>query len=265
MTTEEAFFKMDTLVPIQQAYCNMEFRIFKEPKATKTGNKCYGLWKFKGAHMSKSVAETEAENSIKKGEFVGSIKCRPSGMWHPIMDAVEGELMIDVSDKNSESKEKNLELRTKAAYEKKEEQERIIREIRENEKLLKDDSMHDPETLNYFTMKRVTEKELSENAAILRNKLLDIEEKLNMTREIIYTSSVAHPDYDSQWVYNYNNSPMGRKASGLPDYIHSDRLVKEYNEWVSKFHPQVTTTEEQVTTTEEQVTTTEEQVTTTEV
>jgi hypothetical protein len=205
----------------------LSFILFEEPKKTKRGKNIFGFVKLRGNYADEHAARRNASNIVKEQDSKYRIRLGPVGTWLPITeddDFVKDQLDVRLNDDE-------IQLRDEAAHEEEIKRQRKIRELREKEDQVKDernDLYADREGLEYYTMKRVTEKELHNNVDIIRNKLEDIISKLNTVRQEVCDLDAKHPDYDGQWVERYN---VERRKSGIPDFIPNERVLSDFEQW----------------------------------
>lgn len=215
---------MDEPPSKSQIYTNVSYMLFETPVKVKNSRKpVYGFMKIRGSFPSKEEAEADARRIISEVDSKYQIRLAPTGAWIPITEDDRAiEELYDVRNSDDE-----IHLRDKAVKEKEAEERRIARELKENEEKLKNETdVHDqPESLDFYTMNRVTEMRLVENRDAELEKLRDIENKIAFTRMKLKKLEQNNPDYKEQWIDHYN---AGRKDKGIHEFVPSTDQFKEY-------------------------------------
>ncbi len=113
-----------------------------------------------------------------------------------------------------------------AVKEKETEARRIAQEIRDAEELLKngDDIYDRPESIDFYTMKRVTEMRLLESVQIAERKISDIKKSLTETHITLKMLEVTNPQYDVEWIDRYNKE---RSKTSLPAFVPGEHQFDE--------------------------------------
>lgn len=206
-----------------QVIGNVSFMLFKEPKKFRNGQPAYGFFKLRGNWASEEQARDQASKIIREKDSRYIILQAPVGHWVPITD--QTAFCKDVHDVKT-SKD-DMALHDTAKKEKMAEQKALMREIREREEELKQggDIYDDPESLTYYSMRRVTEMRLTESRDKQRNQLEALEETLRKVRKELKTLEQTHSEYKDQWIERYNEE---RRKGGIPDFIPSEKLFDEY-------------------------------------
>ena len=129
--------------------------------------------------------------------------------------------MLDVPEEDG-----TPQLRDKAAKEAENKQRRIVRELRQRERLVSEDkdSVDDIGTLQHYTMKRVTEMRLSEAVDVARATYLGMLRKHLSTMLCIKELEADKPQHAGMWLDCYNTR---RAETGMPKYVPGgDEFVK---------------------------------------
>jgi len=197
--------------------------LFSEPRTLRNGKVVYGFMKLRGNWGSKDQAVFQSSKIIREVDSKFQIRMAPVGAWVPITD--EEAFIKDLIDVKT-SEEETIQLRDAAAKEKQAEARRIQREIREREEEAQGPDIYDePESLRYYSMKRVTDMTLVENQKRLKMQLENIEEKLVEIRVDLKTLELDHPEYKEEWVDCYNAE---RRKGGINDFIPREDQFDEY-------------------------------------
>lgn len=200
----------------------ISFNLFREPRKLRNGKPVYGFYKLRGNYAEKNLAYRQAKEIILKTDSKYKIRVSPVGHWLPITedDSVVQEV-VDITTGEERS------LNDEAALEKRREQAQIARELQERQEELKTggDIYDNPESLAYYTMKRVTEMKLYEHIGILQKQMDDVHEKLNKTRTELYGLDRRFPEYEDQWIDLYN---LERKKVSIPPFNPSETMIQAY-------------------------------------
>jgi len=209
----------------------VSFIFFKEPQIDKTSGKpIYGFFKLRGNYPDIDTAKKNAANLIRDHDSKYRIRTGPVGYWLPITEADgPGTDMTDVRMREDE-----VHLRDQAAKDAQNEEGRVMKELEDRKEQLKKDIYDDPTSLDYYTMKRVTDLRLQEMYDVEKNRLIEIEQKLEVVRKELKKLEGANPKYRDGWVDNYNE---GRKKVGMPLYVPSEKHLTNYEEAIGKVAP----------------------------
>lgn len=192
---------------VGQEFTNLSFMLLKEPI-----NGVYGFVKPRGSWPDADVATSEAERIIKKIDSVFKVHIAPTGHWSPITN--NEQFTLDQLDVKTQEQDKAL--RDRAAKQAAEENESMRRELRENKERLEQDEDDDidmnPDSLDYYTKKRVTARELNSYIIQGKEKLKDMKKKLRKVEKDYIDIHKKHPEFKEQWLDNYNRA---RKRAGL--------------------------------------------------
>jgi len=207
-----------------QTYCLLSQQILKEPQQMKDGNVAYGFQKVRGFARNLEEAERLARKIVRETDSRFPIGIKEVGAWIPIAN-------VDISSvskkvENVEMNENEKIDRMKA--EKKEDEKRIMRELKDREEQLKNegDIYDDPESLKYYSMRRVTEIRLYEHRDSILKKLREVEKTIGVVQQETKHLETKYPDYINQWLDCYNEE---RKVSGLPDYVPNEDYENEHS------------------------------------
>jgi len=211
----------DPPITNQEIGC-VSFMLYQEPRKLSNGKPVYGFVNLRGNWPNTSVATIEARKLIKEVDSRYQIKLAPVGAWVPITD--ENAFVKELED--VKMNEEEIHLRDSAAKEKREEQRRIEREIREREEDLKSGDIYDdPSSLAYYTMKRVTENKLNEAVKAQKRTLENTKLNLKKVRTELKLLEKNNTDHLENWIDCYN---MERRKAGIPDYIPSEEEFTAY-------------------------------------
>jgi len=216
---------------------NLSFMLFKVPRSFR-GKPIYGYVKLRGNHHDEKSARFDAYKIIREVDSKFQVRSAPVGTWVPITD--DDSCIKDLYDVRDNDEEKHI--RDEATKEKEAEGRRIAKEIKEAEDALKngDDIYDNPESLDFYTMKRVTEMRLFESYQISLRKLQEIEKSLTETHMILRMLEVSNQDYNDLWLNTYNKE---RAKTSLPAFIPGGTQFKKYEETtldgLCKDHPDI--------------------------
>lgn len=200
----------------------VSFVLFKESRKLSNGKPVYGYVKFRGAYADKSQAKFEASKIIREVDSRYPVRIAPMGAWVPITD--EEAFTKEHVDVRMTEDEKHL--RDEAVKEKEAEQRRISREIREREEEVKSGDIYDdPESLTYYSMRRVTEVRLLEYRDKYLQQIENITKSLRQVQKETKNLEVKYPDYKERWIDCYNEE---RRKAGIPDYVPSEEQMAEH-------------------------------------
>jgi hypothetical protein len=216
--------EIDPAIP-GQAFCLTSLRIFPTPYSLKSGQKVYGLIKVRGTCSSKELAQSESARIIREVSSVDRINIMQTGTWVPIIDSSlfsqevldvkmsEEEMVLnDVSKQDMRKKEESI---------KKELSDRI--DTLRNEKDIHDD----PESLKYYCMKRVVERNILEEIDRYEKRVAkNRETHLKVLKELVAIQE-RHPEYMGDWVELYDKE---RASVGLPPYVITEKDKDRYCE-----------------------------------
>lgn len=202
---------------------------FAEPKKLPNGKYVYGFQKLRGNYpgdeRDMTYALKGASNIVKNQDSKHPIRIVPVGHWFPITNddsAVKEKIDVRMNDEERH-------LRDEAVREKQQEDKNIIRQLRQREEELKrddDDVYARPESLDFYTMKRVTEFRLYDAVLGQLKKYEDLRDKLNETRTILVGLEQNHPEYENQWVERYNEKLAETKCgSFVPNQLNVDDYI----------------------------------------
>lgn len=219
----------------------VSFALSKEPiKSSVTGKNCHGFIKIRGNHPDAETAIQKAQNIVKTQDSKFKILAIPVGQWIPITDDEKlVKEMVDVPDDGTDSPQ----LRSETANQKKKEMDRKAREFQEQEddrkrkeialraqELQKPDYGADPESLENYVMKRVTQQALYDQLQKDINTVKERMQKYLECRMILENIESYHPDFPDRWVERYNQERL--KAGIKQPFVLGDANAKIYNEWL---------------------------------
>jgi len=206
-----------------QAYGNLSFMLFEKPKVSKAGKPIYGFVKLRGNWMDPRTAQDKASKLVKQVDSKFPIKIVQVGSWVPITeDESFVKDMVDVK-----ASDQQPQIRDEAIKKKEEEADDKMRQLREREDQLRKDGdiTEDPESLRYYTMKRVTEAKVVEMIEMSEKKLIDMKSKLIVVRDGLCDLEKKHPEYAENWIECWNEE---RRKSGIPSFLPADKQFAGY-------------------------------------
>ena len=208
---------------IGQIFGNLSFMLFKKPRMFRD-KPIYGYVKLRGNHQDDKSARFDAYRIVREVDSKFQVRIAQVGTWVPITDndGVVKEL-YDVREGDEE-----IHIRDEAVKERESEARRITRELQEAEEALKtgDDIYDKPESLDFYTMKRVTEMRVAEAVQIQQRKLDELRKTLVETHMILHRLEIPNPQYSSEWVDNYNRE---RAKTSLPDFVPGGKQFAAYD------------------------------------
>lgn len=216
--------EIDPAIP-GQAFCLASLRMFPNPYVLKNKQKVYGLFKVRGTCSSKELAQSESARIIREVSSVDKINIMQTGTWLPIIDSsLFSQEVLDVKMNEEEMVLNDVgksEMRKKEESIKKELSDRI--DTLRNEKDIHDD----PESLKYYCMKRVVERNILEEIdryemRIAKNK----QTHMKVLKELALLQE-RHPEYMGDWVELFDKE---RAGVGLPPYIITEKDKDRYCE-----------------------------------
>lgn len=194
--------------PVQnQSFAVLSYMLLEKPVEG-----VHGFAKVRGVFSDAELATQHSEKLIKEHDSLFKIHIVPVGHWVPVSD--NERFSSDRLDVKSRGQE--MALRDRAAKEAEDKNKEMQRELKEQkEQLEKDESDvdNDPESLDYYTKKRVTEREIYGYIQAVEDKAKMLKKSLKKVREEIVGLNKAHPTYDDLWLENYNTA---RRRAGLP-------------------------------------------------
>lgn len=205
-----------------QEYTSLSFNLLETP-VTFRDKKIHGFVKLRGNSSNEETAVKNANKLVLETDSKFQIRICRTGTWVPITesDSVVKEL-YDVREN-----EKETHLRDQAVKEKEAEARRLARQIREAETKLKEggDIYDDPEAIDFYVMKRVTEMKLYDTLDSHMLKIDELRKKLGEQRIILKRLEINHPDYKEKWLDVYNKE---RLKISLPKMIPGESQFADY-------------------------------------
>ena len=166
-----------------------------------------------GNYGDEGTAFTESSKVIKEHDSNHKCMLLPVGMWMPITEETAfSKQQVDVK-----MKEHDAAIHDEAEREHHSRLRQHQRELMEREEELRNtpDIYDDPESINYYTMKRVTEMKLNE----MRQSHLRELKKLDMKRRCVWADLKKihhkHPDYTNRWLDVYNEARAKTSISAI--------------------------------------------------
>ena len=160
----------------------------------------------RGNHSDVPRCMSEAKRIVTEVDSKFQVKIAPVGAWLPITD--DDAVVQNVEEVSTDEKDK--------AY--KDAQKKTLED--------NDGDIYDnPNSLDFYTMKRVTEMKLFEAEANMKNKLKEIQDKICESQKELFRIESQSPEYIDQWIDRYN---VERKKAGIPDFIPSEIDVERH-------------------------------------
>jgi hypothetical protein len=218
--------------PIEnQVWANVSVNLYEKPIVFPPLGQdavVFGFYKVRGVWPSDSIARSEAEKILKYQDSHHPIYPVPVGKWIPITNsknAVKEKHEVDVGDRDKDEMYKAA--KRAISREKAQDDRQKVREIQDRVQQLEDeeDIYADRESLKYYTLKRNTERELTDNIRHFRSKMKEIEDKRETVWRELRELEVGHPEYDGEWLDVYNEA---REEVGLTRYIPPTDQFDEY-------------------------------------
>ena len=206
-----------------QGFGNLSFMLLDNPRSFR-GKPIYGFVKIRGNHFDKESAIHDAHRIIKEVDSKYQVRTAPVGVWVPITENTSVvEEMIDVRESDEEH-----HIRDEAVRQREAEAKKIARELNDGDEKSKNskDVYEQPDSLDFYTMKRVTENKLFEAVEVQRRKIKELEERLMETYILCKKLDVEHPSYKEQWVDNYNAE---RAKASIPAFVPIPVQVDAYD------------------------------------
>ena len=206
--------KVDPSTPdlAMQKIANVSYMLLKEPI-----DGVYGFMKVRGTWPDVETATKDDERIIKTVDSVFPIHQAWVGHWVPITNNPRySQDQMDVK-----MKEQDAALRDRAAKENNAKNEQMRRELEERKEQLEDttrDLDNDPLSLDYYTKKKVSERELKTYIVQGNEKLKKLKKSLKKIQDDIEKINVSRPTYRDQWLDHYNKA---RVKAGL-DVVESE-------------------------------------------
>lgn len=209
-----------------QSFGLFSMMLLQEPKQTKEGKRLLGFFKLRGNWSDEQQAEAKAARIVREQDSRHPIRVCHVGEWLPIVDddaLAKKTVNINLDDTDGEAEKHRRE----AERQNEEKKRQVMREMKEREEEIKNakDRNEDVESLDHYTMKRVVWMRLRENIMQIQNQLDSLETKFEESREVLRKLDETHPDYEEQWIENYNKE---RRRAGIPDHVPSAKEEAEY-------------------------------------
>jgi len=198
----------------QQALCNVSFMLLSKPHKG-----VLGFFKPRGNWGDIEKATVECENLIGTVDSIFPIHQANVGYWNPITN--NEEFTLDQMD--VKTRDEDLAMRDRAAKENAVKNAQLAREMREVKEQIqqnKDNPIDEnPDSLDYYTKKRVSQKELNAYINQANEKVRKLKKSLKKLNEEILKLNKINPKYIDQWLIRYNEE---RTKVGLPPVSESD-------------------------------------------
>lgn len=198
--------KMDDPEILGQKYGNLSFMLLEKPVRFK-GKPIYGYVKLRGNYSNEQDCKTAAKKIIEEVDSKFQIKIAHVGQWVPITEF--NGVVKDITDVGFSESAKNQgaeNIQGEARKQKDKEAKRHLREIEEAKRQLieEDDIYENPESLEFYTMKRVTYGKLVEAIDIQERKLAEIKTSLIENTIILKRLDQENSSYKDKWLDEYN-------------------------------------------------------------
>lgn len=217
----------DLPAPPNQNFAALSYNLFSEPRKLSNGKFVYGFLRVAGCYSDFSLASNELSKLIREYDSKNPFRIASVGSWVPITeeDAFVKE-KIDVKMQETER-----ELRNRAEKEQASKQRQIQRELREREEELRSgkDLHEDKSSIEYYTMRRVTEFKLTEAKKRVQAQLQALEAKRYEVWTELKDLDTNHPDHSNNWLGVYNEK---RKESGTSEWIPSKHEFEDYEQFL---------------------------------
>lgn len=216
-------------LPVSQQECGLaSWMLFKEPKKLQNGSLVHGFIKLRGNYGDANLCKNRAAEIIRVQDSKNKINILPVGAWLPITDddsTTRETVNVNVDE------DPLTPMRESAVKDAEKDQARIMREVRERAEEVKNakDYNDDTEHIDFYTMKRVTWMRLLERRQILEKEIDSISDKLKDTRKLLHNLEKQHPNYQEDWIDNYNKE---RRKTRIPDYVPSSAQEEEYSRYL---------------------------------
>ena len=203
----------------------LSYMLFDQPKTTKNGRPIYGFVKLRGNWPDEFNAKREASKIVKEIDSKFSIRIATVGEWVPITDDdTFAKEMLDVK-----ASDQQPQIRDEAMKKKESDQRDKMRQIQDREEQLKTkgDVYDNPDSLDYYTMKVVTEMKVTEMLEQLENRLNHLKGKAVEVRDELFELEKKHPEYEDKWLDCYNAE---RAKTGIPAFVPNKEQFKDYEQ-----------------------------------
>lgn len=214
-----------------QAYVNLSYMLLKDPETLESGKKVYGYVKFRGAHPTQEAAVRDGERLIREVESRFEVRVALAGQWIPITEdstRIQNKIDVVTSDEGDKPAIHDEALRQKRA-----EEQRIRRELREHEDELRAESKISHEekerSLDGYITKRSTVRTLLEAQERYEYQLKALRYNLGRVTHELAVLESDHPEYTDQWLDRYNEE---RAKFGTPAYIPGESELTYHTESV---------------------------------
>lgn len=209
-----------------QSHGIVSIMMLETPQVTDKGT-IYGFFKIRGNHADKNQAIAAAADIVRDQDSKSRNLILDVGRWLPLtngQDMVETEVPVMDDAKNQVEKIRisKLEEEQKLSAQKTKEV-----EARRDEVMNAPDHNDDPESIEYFVMKRVNWNFLGENIANATKTLKGLVEARARTRLLLQEKLDAHPEYAEKWLEVYN---AARAQNGIPPLVITEEMAREFAE-----------------------------------
>ena len=223
-TIPEGSLKGDTDEPIygqeKVIYC---IELFNKPKPTTTGKGLvYGIMKIRETCRDEEAVKSRIKNHYLPKDDKHLNHFTDVGRWF-LITTEPSSTQVDYTVLRQNEK---IAERMKVEQ-LKEEDLRKAREIEERTKEIKErDFEADPESLDFYTLTRVSEMSLQERINQLKAELLRSLKKQQEHLQKCHDIDKKHPEYKDTWIENLNRE---RKRAGMGERKIAEDDLKRYN------------------------------------
>ena len=187
---------------VGQKFGNISFMLLDVPRRF-NGKAIYGYLKLRGNYSDEDQCKSAAKKIIEEVDSKFQVKIAPVGHWVPITE-IAGVVndMTDVGFSESAKTQGAENIQGEARKQKEKEAKRHLREIEEAKKELIEevDIYEKPESLEFYTMKRVTFGKLIEAVDIQEMKIAEINASLIENSMVLKRMDQLYPDYKDKWI-----------------------------------------------------------------
>lgn len=203
----------------------ISFMILKEPQKTKQGKTIHGFFKLRGNWSDDNQATSRGARIVREQDSKYPVRVAHVGEWLPLID--DDSMAKKQVNINLDGNKEEEDAKQKAVEEEEDKRKRIVREIKEREEEVRNgkDYNDDPKSLDYYTMKMVVWRSLTEAVVLEEKKLKSIKDKLTNVRALLSNLDEELPEHSNYWVPNFN---QGRAKAGLPEFVFPESEIELY-------------------------------------
>lgn len=195
-----------------QSIALVSYSLFEKPmiiKDTGSDKPVYGMTKVRGVYPDPNSAHNAAAELIQKVDSRFKILFLPVGAWGAV---TENLTFIEKSyDVKTTSDEKEITLRSKASRDKADQEARLAKELQEGlDEAVAHDTYDEPQSLEYYTMKRMTDFKLRSEIRRYEEHIAKMRESLEKTDVELQSLEEGFPSYKNEWFEFYNKELIRR-------------------------------------------------------